>query len=121
MDNDVNKTVEIFKQMHVKDPGFQWSLERDRENRIKTLIWCSGKSREQYACFGDVIIFDTTYCTNFYKMPFGLFVGVNNHFQSIIYGGVLMKEETTESFKWVFKEFLKLMGADAPRTVLTGV
>jgi hypothetical protein len=46
-------------------------------------------------------------------MPFGLFVGVNNHFQSIIYAGVLMKEEKTESFCWVFKEFLKLMGGNA--------
>jgi hypothetical protein len=43
------------------------------------------------------VTFDTTYITNLYDMPFGLFVGVNNHFQSIIFGGVMMRDEK-ESF-----------------------
>jgi hypothetical protein len=42
--------------------------------------------------------FDTTYRTNLYDMPFDLFVGVNNHFQSIIFGGVMMRDEKKESF-----------------------
>lgn len=119
MDDDIRKTMEIFKDMHEKDPGFQFSAELDKRSRIRTLLWCSGRAREQYACFGDVVTFDTTYCTNIYKMPFGLFVGVNNHFQTTIFGGVLMRRETTKSFKWVFKEFLKLMGGKAPLTILT--
>lgn len=91
----------------------------DAKNKIKTLMWCTGKSRNQYACFGDVVTFDTTYCINIYKMPFGIFVGVNNHFQSIIFGGVLMTDETT-SFEWVFNEFVNLMGGKRPQTILTG-
>lgn len=76
-------------------------------------MWCTGNSRSQYACFGDVVTFDTTYCTNIYKMPFGIFVGVNNHFQSIIFAGVLMTDEAAESFEWVFSEFLILMVENA--------
>jgi hypothetical protein len=121
MDGDINKTMEIFKNMHEVDSGFQFSVELDRKSRIKSLLWCSGRSREQYACFGDVVTFDTTYCTNIYKMPFGLFVGVNNHFQTTIFGGVLMRKETTKSFTWVFKEFLRLMGGPKPQTILTGM
>jgi hypothetical protein len=34
----------------------------------------------RYKFFGDAIIFDPTYKTNLYDMPFGLFVRVNNHF-----------------------------------------
>jgi hypothetical protein len=32
-------------------------------------------------------------------MSFGLFVGVNNHFQSVLLGGMLLMDATIESFK----------------------
>lgn len=121
IDDDMSKTLELFRKMKQDDPDFQWSAELGPNSTIQSLMWCSGKSVQQYKCFGDVVTFDTTYSTNFYKMPFGLFVGVNNHFQTTIFAGVLMKSETTESFKWVFNEFLKLMGSDPPQTVLTGL
>ncbi|CAM0946453.1 unnamed protein product [Alopecurus aequalis] len=119
MDDDVKKTLEVFRQMRQEDPNFCFSVDLDGLNRVKTLIWTNSRSKMQYACFGDVVTFDTTFCTNIYKMPFGLFVGVNNHFQSAIFGGVLMRDETHASFVWVFKEFLTLMGGKQPQTVLT--
>jgi hypothetical protein len=33
--------------------------------------------------------------------------------------GVLMTNETSDSFEWVFKEFVKLMGGKRPQTILT--
>jgi hypothetical protein len=73
-----------------------------------------------YASFGDVVTFDTTYRTNLYNLPFGLFVGVNNHFQSIIFAGVLLTEETIGAFQWTFRNFVAAMGGMAPQTILTG-
>jgi hypothetical protein len=120
MDDDVQKTLDVFRQIRQQDPDFQFSVEPGEQNQINSLLWINGKSREQYKCFGDVICFDTTYCTNIYKMPFGLFVGVNNHFQTTILGGVFMKHETTNSFSCVFAEFASLMGGKAPPTIFTG-
>ena len=116
----ISRRLNIFSQIRSEDPGFQFSIELDDEKKIRTLMWINGKSREQFQYFGDVISFDTTYCTNIYKMPFGLFVGVNNHFQTTIFGGVFMKEETTRSFECFFSEFLSLMGGKLPQTVFTG-
>lgn len=74
-DDDMKKTLEIFRKMRAEDPGFQFSVDLDEKDQVKTLIWSNGKSRSDYSCFGDVVTFDTTYSTNLYKMPFGLFVG----------------------------------------------
>ncbi|TVU41598.1 hypothetical protein EJB05_15130, partial [Eragrostis curvula] len=118
-EDDIKKTLMVFREFREADPGFLYSVDLDEDGRIKTLMWTNSRSRMQYAHFGDVVTFDTTYRTNMYDMPFGLFVGVNNHFQTVIFGGVLVTEETIESFKWVFKEFVSMMGGKLPQTVLT--
>lgn len=42
------KMMEIFNDMHAKDPGFQFSMELHKRGRIRTLMWCSGGGHEQY-------------------------------------------------------------------------
>lgn len=91
----------------------------DDESRIKKLLWTTGKGRARYHYFGDAITFDTTYRKNVYDLPFGLIVGVNSHFQNVIYAGVLLHEEKVENFEWVFREFVKMMSGKTPVTILT--
>jgi hypothetical protein len=85
------------------------------------MLWCSGKNISDYAKFGDAITFDTTYRTNLYSLPFGLFMRVNNHFQSVVFGGVLLTTEKTADFEWAFKCFIGVMGGEAPKTILIGM
>ncbi|KAM3370479.1 hypothetical protein ACQJBY_018042 [Aegilops geniculata] len=47
------------------------------------------------------------------------FVGVNNHFQSIILAGFFMRVEQVESLEWVFSEFLNTMGRLVPKSIVT--
>jgi zinc finger SWIM domain-containing protein 3 len=72
-----------------------------------------------YGYFGDVITFDTTYKTNKDCRPLGVFVGLNNHRQTDIFGATLLYDETIPSFQWLFEPFLKAMGGAKPKTILT--
>jgi hypothetical protein len=74
IDDDVRKIVDAFDELGAKDPEFMFRAVK----------------------------FDTTYRTNLCDMPFGLFVGVNNHFRSIILAGVMVRDEQVDSFEWVF-------------------
>lgn len=59
--------------MRAEDPEFTYSVQVDDDGRVKTLMWMTGRSIEQFKCFGDAVTFDTTYKTNLYDMPFPSF------------------------------------------------
>ncbi|XP_071727654.1 protein FAR1-RELATED SEQUENCE 11-like [Rutidosis leptorrhynchoides] len=62
-----------------------------------------------YQKYGDVVVFDTTFKVNSYDMPFGIFVGVDNHEITVLFGCALLRNETTTTFQWLFKNFCLLM------------
>lgn len=121
IDDDMTKTIRILQDLSSKDPNFSVRVEVDEGSRVKTVLWCNGKNKIDYAHFGDVLTFDTTYRTNLYNMPFALFVGVNEHYQSTIFGGVLLRDEKIPSFEWAFSTFVELMNGKHPVTMLTGI
>lgn len=51
--------------------------------------------------------------------PFALFVGVNHHRQTIIFGAALLYDETTSTFTWLFDTFTRAMSGKQPKTILT--
>jgi len=120
MEDDIEKTLKLLNDMKKTDPMMQVRFKLDDEGTLRSMLWCTGKNITDYRNFGDVVTFDTTYRTNLYSLPFGLFVRVNNHFQTIIFGGLLLTTETSEDFKWAFEKFMEIMNGAAPQTILTG-
>jgi hypothetical protein len=120
IEDDISKTMTLLDNMKMKDPSMQIRYKLDDSGRILHMLWCTGRNKNDYDRFGDALTFDTTYRTNLYNLPFGLFIGVNNHFQSTVFGGVLLTSEKTEDFEWAFSNFVDVMRGKEPRTILTG-
>ena len=72
-----------------------------------------------YSHFGDVITFDTTYSTNKDARPFGVFLGLNHHRETVVFGGVLFYDEMIKYFVWLFETFLEAMSEKNPITIFT--
>ncbi|XP_062188634.1 protein FAR1-RELATED SEQUENCE 5-like isoform X2 [Phragmites australis] len=109
----------LFRENEAKSKNFFYSVQVDKACRAKNIFWAHAVSRLNFELFGDVVKFDTTCRTNKYEMPFAPFVGVNNNYQSTIFGGALLREETIKSFKWLFGTFKKCMNGKEPKSILT--
>jgi zinc finger SWIM domain-containing protein 3 len=70
----------------------------DREEQIANIFWPDAKMLTNYAYFGDVVSFDTTFGTNKEGRPFGVFVGFNHVRETVVFDAVLMYDEIFESF-----------------------
>ena len=86
---------------------------------MANFFWADGQSIVDYACFGDVVSFDTTFQTNKFEMPFAPLLGRNHHKQTIIFQAALLFNETIESFVWLFETFLTAMSGKHPSTIFT--
>ncbi|MBA0818426.1 hypothetical protein Gohar_021783 [Gossypium harknessii] len=64
-------------------------VQVDQENRMTSFFWRDGRSRIDYDCFRDVVVFDKTY------------------------------HETAASFTWLFKSFLQSICSQSPKTIMT--
>ncbi|XP_073223562.1 protein FAR1-RELATED SEQUENCE 6-like [Cicer arietinum] len=70
--------------MREQNSDFFYDIDLDDDFHVRNVFWADARSRAAYEYFGDVVIFDTTYLTNKYDMPFDAFVGVNHHGQSTL-------------------------------------
>ena len=116
---DAQAVYDYFTRMSKANNGFRYAVDVDEKSRLKNVVWVDARSRAAYKSFGDVITFDTTYLTNKYDMPFAPFVGVNHHGQSILFGCGLISSEDTETFSWLFSQWLSMMDDKSPDGIIT--
>lgn len=62
---------------------------------------------------------DTTYKTNTYGKPLAIFVGVNNHRATVLFGCALFVDETEKTYRWVVATFISAMYGKTPISVIT--
>nr|AAS58488.1 putative transposase [Triticum monococcum] len=116
---EAGSMLKYFQDKVAENPSFQYALQMDCEEQIANIFWADAKMIMDYAHFGDVVSFDTTFGTNKESRPFGVFVGFNHFRETVVFGAALMYDETFDSFEWLFKTFLKAHNGQHPKTFYT--
>ena len=114
VESDVDSALAYLSALKEYDRGLYIRHEVDMDNRLCCIFWSGSWSRMDYALFGDVLVIDSTYRTNAFKLPLVMFVGTNHHLNNIVFGCALVSEEDTMSYKWAFYTFIHVMGGKEP-------
>ncbi|KAI9909330.1 hypothetical protein PsorP6_015349 [Peronosclerospora sorghi] len=109
--------LSALKARKEEDGEFHYEFTQDGEGRLEHILWMEGASCRVSIVHGDVIVLDTTYKLNRYKMPLAIFVGVNKHGQSIQFGCALLRNEKRVLFMWLLETWKKEIGRE-PDTIL---
>lgn len=116
---EANAMLEFFVQMQCLNSNFFYAVDVGEDQRLKNVLWIDAKSRHDYPNFCDVVSFDTSYIRNKYRMPLAIFVGVNQHYQFMLLGCALVSDESEAAYSWIMQTWLKAMGGQAPKIILT--
>lgn len=116
---DIDCTLKFVEQLQIKNAGVCYKLETDATNTMLSIFWTHARSKLDYRMYGQVISFDTTYSTNRYNMPFAPIIGINGHAKIIVFGWALLKDQSVETFHWLFDTFIEAMDWKKPDLILT--
>uniref|UniRef100_A0A803N405 Protein FAR1-RELATED SEQUENCE n=1 Tax=Chenopodium quinoa TaxID=63459 RepID=A0A803N405_CHEQI len=116
---DTGGVLEYLQRKQTDDPKFFYAIQVDVDDLITNIFWADARMMSDYDYFGDVVCFDITCKKQKDGRPFAMFVGVNHHKQTIIFGVALLYDETTKTFNWIFDTFVKAMHGKKPKTILT--
>ena len=86
--------------------------------KLTHLFWMSPRQRDLAEEAYQLLIHDNTYKTNRFKLPAGLFSGVNRHGQTVLLAIALSAKEGTADYVWQYQMWLEATCA-APNVCLT--
>ncbi|XP_074277291.1 protein FAR1-RELATED SEQUENCE 11-like [Silene latifolia] len=118
LDNDAMDLLEYCKTGKKENPHFQFAYTVDGKNRLKNIFWSPRHCFDLFQEYGDSTGLDTTYRVNSYDMPFAIFIGIDNHGRTILFGCALLRNETVATFRWLMKTFVTVM-KKSPLTIIT--
>ncbi|XP_010245238.1 PREDICTED: protein FAR1-RELATED SEQUENCE 5-like [Nelumbo nucifera] len=116
---DLSAILDYFECQRTNNPSFFYSIQVDSDGQMTNFFWTDARSRMDYHFFGDVVCLDPTYGICRYGLPFVPIVGVNHHYQTVLFGSALLFDETEESFVWLLETWMKTMGGQQPKVILT--
>ncbi|XP_028204299.1 uncharacterized protein LOC114388164 [Glycine soja] len=116
---DTQAIYNFLCRMQLTNPNFFYLMDFNDDGHLRNAFWVDARSRAACGYFGDVIYFDNTNLSNKFEIPLVTFVGINHHGQSVLLGCGLLASETTESYLWLLRTWVKCMSGCSPQTIIT--
>lgn len=113
IDSDAEATIAYLTRGVEGDHEMYCKYRVDENNRLHYLFWADIVMQMDCDLFGDVVCFDATFRKNQYKMSFIIFIGVNNHHFTMVFGCALITDQTEDSFVWLLEQFLECMNGQS--------
>ncbi|KAJ4793046.1 FAR1-related sequence 3 [Rhynchospora pubera] len=116
--DDADSVLKYFHDRKKSDPDFFFKYDT-KDGCLNRLFWADGQSVVDYAYFGDMVIFDSTYQLNRYNMIVVPFLGCNHHRSTIIFACGIVSRENDETYQWLLEAFLEATFQQHPQSVIT--
>ncbi|XP_076958036.1 protein FAR1-RELATED SEQUENCE 2-like [Bidens hawaiensis] len=106
---------------HLDDKGYTHDFcKNPSTNAMEDLFFMHPTSYNMFRSFPHVLIIDTTYNTNVYKLPFVQIVGVTSTYKTITIALSFIAKEKEDNFRWVLTRLKKMLHeCMMPRVILT--
>ncbi|KAJ3678921.1 hypothetical protein LUZ61_020876 [Rhynchospora tenuis] len=118
LEHDADSVLKYFHERKNADPDFFFKYDT-KDGCLNRLFWADGQSVVDYAYFGDVVIFDSTYQLNRYNMIVVPFIGCNHHRSTVIFACGIVSGENDETYRWLLEAFLEATFQKRPESVIT--
>jgi len=90
----------------------------DENDRLKNFIFSSQNMKHLYKKFNDIILMDSTYRTNKYKLPLYIIAGINENSKIFIVGFGVVRSEEAKDVDWILRELFSFL-EDSPELICT--
>jgi len=115
-DAEVMKNILI--NLKNKLPDFLGEILKDEKtNKLRAMVFASPRMKELAQNFMDLVVMDTTFGTNRFRMKSITLCGKDNNNKTIIFSQGLIAQETKELFSWILNETKNYFNVD-PKFVL---
>ncbi|XP_057985163.1 putative protein FAR1-RELATED SEQUENCE 10 [Hevea brasiliensis] len=120
-ENDTLELLEACKAMTERDADFAYDYTTDENEKVENIAWSYGDSVRACTIYGDVVTFDTSYRSITYGLLLGMWFGMDNNGKAILFGCVLLQDESSDSFAWALQSFVRFMRGRHPQTIITDI
>jgi len=113
-----NLTEMQFLISKLEENGYVYYVREKKESQtVQDIFWTHPTSVKLFNNFPTVLIMDSTYKTNLYRMPLFEIVGVTSTYLTYSVGFAFMTSEKEDNFTWALQMLLKLLGpnSDMPK------